>query len=271
MPNSRPGCLTKIGRGIRLLGKLFEAVVLVWLVFPRIRSPRHDDIIERWCRDVLDILDVRVTVHGETPAGKVPSVLFVANHISWLDILLLNACQRVRFVAKEEVRAWPLIGWIAARTGTLFLKRTSTHHLARVMQSTAASLRRGDRIAFFPEGTTTDGSSVQTFHSGLFESAIRANALIWPIGISYRRLDGTLAADIAFVGNQSLISSLLNVLSQPTTHARLSFSSPVDSSTGDRRRLTALCRIAVERSLADHPTILIPSPPSPIRSAQRSS
>jgi 1-acyl-sn-glycerol-3-phosphate acyltransferase len=271
MPISRTGSLTKIGRSIRLLGKLSEAFVLVWLVFPRIKPSRHDGIIERWCRDVLDILDIRVIVQGQTPPGRLSSVLFVANHISWMDILLINACQRVRFVAKEEVRSWPLIGWIAARTGTLFLKRTSTHQLARVMKLTAASLRHGDCIAIFPEGTTTAGSSVQAFHSGLFESAIEAKALIWPIGISYRRLDDALDADIAFLGSESLISSVLNVLSRPTTQARLSFSSPVDSSTGDRRQLTAWCRDAVEQSLTDHATLPIPSHTPPMRPTHRSS
>jgi 1-acyl-sn-glycerol-3-phosphate acyltransferase len=271
MSITRTGCLTRIGRGIRLLGKLSEAFMLVWLVFPRIESSRHDSIIERWCRDVLDILDIRVIVQGQSPPGRMRSVLFVANHISWMDILLLNACQRVRFVAKEEVRSWPLIGWIAFRTGTLFLKRTSTHQLARVMKSTAASLRNGDCIALFPEGTTTDGSSVQAFRSGLFESAIESKALIWPIGISYRRLDGTLDTDIAFLGSESLVSSVLNVLSRPTTQARLWFSSPVDSSVGDRHQLTALCRNAVEQSVADHTTFLIPPHASPMRPGHRPS
>ncbi|MBY0249212.1 MAG: 1-acyl-sn-glycerol-3-phosphate acyltransferase [Nitrospiraceae bacterium] len=271
MSITRTGCLTRIGRGIRLLGKLSEAFMLIWLVLPRIESSRHDGIIERWCRTVLDILDIRMTMQGQTPPGRTQSVLFVANHVSWMDILLLNACQRVRFVAKEEVRSWPLIGWIAFRTGTLFLKRTSTHQLARVMKSTAASLRRGDCIAIFPEGTTTDGSSVHAFHSGLFESAIEAKALVWPIGISYRRLDGALDTDIAFLGSESLVSSILNVLSRPTTHARLSFSSPVDSSAGDRRQLTAWCQIAVEQSLADHATFLAPPQASPIRPAHRPS
>jgi 1-acyl-sn-glycerol-3-phosphate acyltransferase len=271
MSHPRTGGLIRIGRGIRLLGKLSEAFLLVWLVFPRIGTSRHDGIIERWCRDVLAILDIRVLVQGQPPPGRMRSVLFVANHISWMDILLLNACQRVRFVAKEEVRSWPLIGWIAFRTGTVFLKRTSTHQLARVMKSTAASLRSGDCIALFPEGTTTDGSSVQAFRSGLFESAIEAKALIWPIGISYRRLDGTLDTDIAFLGSESLVSSVLNVLSRPTTQARLLFANPVDSSVGDRHQLTALCRNAVEQSLADHATFLVPSQASPTRPARRSS
>ncbi len=75
-------------------------------------------IIKSWCREVLDVLSVRVNLRGETPPGKVSSVLFVANHVSWMDILVMNACRRVRFVAKAEVRQWPLVGWTAIRTGT---------------------------------------------------------------------------------------------------------------------------------------------------------
>jgi 1-acyl-sn-glycerol-3-phosphate acyltransferase len=187
-------------------------------------------------------------------------MLFVANHVSWMDILIINACRRVRFVAKAEVRQWPLVGWMAARTGTVFLKRTSPRELARVTKSVATFLRRGDCIALFPEGTTTDGTSVQTYHSGLFESAIAAETLIWPVGISYRRLDGSLDADIAFVGSQSLVSSILNVLARPATRAQLSFATPVESSAGNRRAMTAWCHQAIEQSLAGYP-----SPVGPLR------
>jgi 1-acyl-sn-glycerol-3-phosphate acyltransferase len=271
MPIARTGRLTRISRGIRLIGKLSEALILVCLVFPRIEPSRRDGIIERWCREVLDILHISVSVHGRPVPGKASSVMFVANHVSWIDVLLLNACRRMRFVAKMEVRSWPLIGWIAARTDTVFFKRTSPHQLARVMQSMTAMLGRGDCIALFPEGTTTDGTSVHTFHSGLFESAVRANAPIQPIGISYLRPDGSLDADIAFIGRESLVSSILNVLSRPTTLAHLSFSPPIDGSIGDRRHLAALCQHAVERSLADLATLPLTSDAYPLHVAHGSS
>ncbi|MCA1958673.1 MAG: 1-acyl-sn-glycerol-3-phosphate acyltransferase [Nitrospira sp.] len=271
MPSARTGCLTRISRGIRLIGKLFEAFVLVRLAFPRIEPSRHDGIIQRWCREVLDILHINVSVHGRPMPGNASPVMFVANHVSWLDVLLLNACRRMRFVAKTEVRSWPLIGWIAAGTGTMFFKRTSPHQLACVMHSMTAVLGCGGCVALFPEGTTTDGTAVRTFHSGLFESAIRANVPIRPIGISYLKSDGSLDADIAFVGDESLVSSILNVLSRPTTFARLSFSNPIDSSIGDRRRLAALCQKAVERSLADPATFPLASDASPLRDAHGSS
>jgi 1-acyl-sn-glycerol-3-phosphate acyltransferase len=219
-------------------------------VFFRLEPARQDLLIERWCREVLNVLSIRLTMLGQTPPGKVSSVLFVANHISWLDILILNAGRRLRFVAKAEVRGWPLIGWMAARTDTLFLKRANPSQLARIVETAATRLRRGDCVAYFPEGTTTDGTSVQVFHSGLFEAAIAAQARIWPVGISYRRDDGLIDTDIAFLGSQSLVSSILNVLARQATQARLSFASPVESSAGDRRRLTDWCQRAVEQCLA---------------------
>lgn len=259
MPHPRTGRLTQVSRGIRLVGKLSKGLVLIWFVFSRIKPVQRDEIIERWCREVLNVLAIRLTLHGETPPGRVSSVLFVANHISWMDILIINACRRVRFVAKAEVRQWPLVGWMAARTGTLFLKRTSPRELARVTKSVATFLRRGDCIALFPEGTTTDGSSVQSFHSGLFESAVTAEALVWPVAIKYERSDGSLDTDIAFVGNQSLVSSIVNVLARPATQARLSFTIPAGSSSGDRRALTAWCRQAIEHSLVAHPQLDVPA------------
>ena len=176
-------------------------------------------------------------------------MLFVANHISWVDILLMKACCRTHFVAKSEVRQWPLIGWMAARTGTLFLKRNCPRALSRAVKAAGDMLRHGECIAHFPEGTTTDGCVVHSFHSGFFQSAIDADALIWPVGISYRRADGSRDVDIAFVGSQSLVCSILQVLTQPATEARLSFGRPVRSSECDRRALAIRCRQAIEQSL----------------------
>ncbi|NWF73576.1 MAG: 1-acyl-sn-glycerol-3-phosphate acyltransferase [Nitrospirae bacterium] len=264
MPRPCTSRLTKLKRGGNLVLKLFKALLLIGVVFPHIRPSERDVIIEGWCREVLEVLSIRLILRGEAPQGRVSSVLFVANHVSWMDILVINACRRVQFVAKAEVRRWPLVGWMAARTGTLFLKRTSPHDLARVTKSVATVLRRGNCIALFPEGTTTDGTAIRAFHSGLFESAITAQARVWPVAITYQRLDGSLDREISFVDNQSLVSSILNVLGRPTTQAQLSFSSPFDSSSGDRRELTAWCHQAIEQSLAGYLPCTVPLRP-PLR------
>ena len=258
MPSVRTSRLTQLTRGGQLALKLLKALLLIGVVFPHIRPSERDALIECWCREVLDVLSIRLNLHGETPPERVSSVLFVANHVSWMDVLIINACRRVRFVAKAEVRHWPLVGWMAARTGTLFLKRTSPRELARVTQSVATLLRRGHCIALFPEGTTTDGTALHAFHSGLFESAIAAEALVWPVAITYTRPDGSRDPDIACVGTQSLVSSIVNVLGRPTTQAQVSFSTPVNSATGDRRELTAWCHQAIEQSHAGHPPHTVP-------------
>jgi 1-acyl-sn-glycerol-3-phosphate acyltransferase len=233
---------------------LFKGLLLVGCVFPHLRPSERDVIVESWCREVLDVLSVRVNLRGETPPGKVSSVLFVANHDSWMDILVMNACRRVRFVARAEIRQWPLVGWMAARTGTIFFKRTNQCELARVSKSVATFLRRGDCIALFPEETMTDGASTHVFHSGLFESAIEAEALIWPVGISYCRLDGSLGIDTPIVGSQSLIASIRNILAQPAIRAQVSYTDPIESSAGDRHKLNAWCHQSIEQSLAGYQT-----------------
>ena len=250
MPNPRTSGLTQLQRGSRLVLKLLKGLLLIGCVFPQLRPSERDIIIESWCREVLDVLSVRVNLRGETPPGKVSSVVFVTNHVSWMDILVMNACRRVRFVAKTEVRQWPLVGWMAVRTGTIFFKRTSPRELARVTKSIATFLRRGDCIALFSDGARTDSASVHAFHSGLLESAIAAEALIWPVGISYRRLDGSLSTDTPIVGSQSMIASILNILDQPATLAQVSYTDPIESSAGDRHKLSEWCHLSIEQSLA---------------------
>lgn len=261
MPHPCTGRLTQIIRGARLAGKMIEGLFLIGIIMPVVRPHKRDVIIEQWCRDVLRTLSIRLVLHGERPPEKASSVLFVANHVSWMDILVINACRRSHFVAKDEVRRWPLVGWMAARTGTLFLKRTSVHELVLVTERVTASLRRGQCVALFPEGTTTDGASLHTFHSGLFESVIQAEALVWPVAIQYIRQDGQHDTDIAFVGDQTLLASIHTVLTRPMTQARLSFASPINSSAGSRRELTAWSRQAIERGLAGRPPLASLSPP----------
>lgn len=260
MRSPRTSCLTRIHRGARLIGKVAQAVILTWIVFPRLPSSRRDSLIVQWCREVLDLLQIHVVIHGETPTEPLSSTLFVANHISWIDVLLLLSSQRMRFIAKKEVQGWPIIGYLASQTSTWFFKRTSPHELADVMRATSLALHQGDCVAVFPEGTTTDGTSVRPFHSGLFEAAVQSKARIQPLCIRYERSDGTLDRELAFVGNELLVSSILKILTRPIILAHLSFLSPVDSSTGDRRRLAGLCQIAIARHLAQQNGCLLSSP-----------
>ena len=247
------GIITQVSRGMRLGGKLLQGLLLAWFVFPQLKLLERRELVERWCREVLDVLNVRLILHGEVPPQRVSSIFFVANHISWLDILVLNSIRQVRFVAKAELRSWPIIGALAKRTGTFFLQRKSMTQLSRLTRSLTSALRRGDCVAVFPEGTTTDGTSVRSFHSGLFEAPVIAGSLIWPIALRYVVSDGRPDTPLAFVGDESLVASIFKHLKQATITVHVSFAVPFESAGESRQDLCLRSHRTIEACLSRTP------------------
>lgn len=250
MPAACTRFLTPLGRGIRLGLKLIKGLLLVWFVFPQLRKSARSALIEQWSREVIDVLNIRLMFHGELPPQRVSSIFFVANHISWIDILVLNAIRQVRFVAKTEVRSWPIIGPLARRTDTFFLRRNSPTELGRLVKSLTSALRKGDCVAVFPEGTTTDGTSVLFFHSGLFEAPILAGSLIWPIALRYVDSDGYPDPSLAFVGDESLVASIFKLLSRATIGVHVGIANPFESAGESRQDLCLRSHRAIEACLS---------------------
>ena len=242
--------VTVVVRAARLVLHLIKGVVIAAVLVPHCKPREQDSIISLWSLDCLRLLNVRIRIKGDRPPSQATAILFVANHVSWLDIVALNAIRRVRFVAKSEVRAWPVIGWLAARTGTIFLTRHRPRHLIRANRSIRAALRRGRCVAVFPEGTTSDGRTVRDFHSGLLEPAVAAQALVWPVTLRYRTMDGHQADCAAFVGEQSLLASIYRVLAQPVLYLNLEFSPPLQGSRFDRHELARAARTVIVANLA---------------------
>lgn len=252
--------LTAAVRAFSLGWHVLKGVLMVAVLFPYAKSRERDVIIRQWSLDCLRILNVHVRIKGDAPPSETTSVLFIANHVSWLDILALNAIKRVRFVAKSEVREWPVVGWLAARTGTLFLKRDRPFQLIRLNRSLQAALKQGQCVALFPEGTTSDGRTVLHFHSGLLESAVASHSLIWPVALHYRGSDGRPAASVAFVGDLTLIESLWRVMTQPVVHVNLHFTPPLAGSQFDRHDLARQARAAILSKLIGEADRLTPNP-----------
>ena len=148
-------------------------------------KPVGRQAIQRWMRHLTYILGLKVNVSG-TPSSY-HSTLIVANHISWLDIIALSSIRSIVFMAKSDVKQWPLFGLLVAASGTLFIDRGNKSALRQAIDALAIPLRQGRTTAIFPEGTTTDGSSVQPFYSGLFSAAITTESYIQPVAISYHR------------------------------------------------------------------------------------
>ena len=148
-------------------------------------------LTQMWARTLLWLLGVRVACGGQTALPVNQPALLVANHQSYLDILICAAHFPARFVAKHELRQWPGLGALAALGGTLFLDRASTHSAVRCVYRASRALRQGDSVAVFPEGTTTDGQALPQFKALFFAAALRAQVPIQPVTIALRRINGT--------------------------------------------------------------------------------
>lgn len=226
-------------RAVRMAGTallLLRGLLTAAVMFPFFPVVRRRRAIRNWSQALLRMLGVRLRVHGTAPDATVPAML-VANHVSWLDIFVINTVLPVRFIAKSEIRSWPAIGWLSAKAGTLFIARARRHDTARVNREVAAAMRAGDVIAVFPEGMTTDGSRVLRFHSSLLQPALLAGAHVYPVALRFERGDGGLCVEAAYDGDKSLWATFLQVIAQPAINAQLWFLPPLPPGSTHRREL----------------------------------
>ena len=234
--------IVRAWRLARLAWHLLGGVCITALVLPRLGTERREQRIQRWCAKLLQILNARVTVLGAPPPAGTRATLFVANHISWIDIWALKATYPMRFVAKAEIRDWPLVGWLAAQTGTLFITRERRHDTGRVVRAVEQALREGGCLCLFPEGTTSDGTRLMPFKASLTQAAIAAHAQLWPLAIRYPAEGGRPNTAIAYHGDMTMAQSLRQVLEQKKIEIELQFASPMQASARERRELAAQAR-----------------------------
>lgn len=247
---------TATSRGVRLLRllrlalHLARGLAIAAFVFPRITEADRREHVRRWSRTVLDILAIRLHVApaGAAPAPAAGGTMLVANHVSWVDIFAINAVMPARFVAKSEVAAWPVAGWLATRAGTLYVKRARRHDTARVNRDMGAALQGGERVAVFPEGTTTDGTRLLKFHSSLLEPAVAAAAALLPVALAYRRPDGSVCTELAYDAHWTLWDTLRRMVRVPHIDCHLTVL-PVMAPGEPRRTLAARAHVAIAAAL----------------------
>lgn len=247
--NRSNGFLIRTVRLVRVVFHLLVAVAKAATLLPLVGPARRTELIRRWSLRVLAILNVRLKVKGKVPDASAAGVMFVANHISWLDIYLLDAVCPVRFVSKAEVRAWPVIGWLAVKIGTLFIERTRRHDTARAGREVVDALRQGDCVAVFPEGTTSNGTLLRPFHASLLQSAINSEAWLWPVAIRYVKADGTVNLSPAYVDDMSFGASLFRILNEPELEAEITYLEPLPVNGRSRRELAVLAESAIASAL----------------------
>ena len=236
-----PVCLRRAIRISLLVSHLAWGMTLAGLVFPLFKPALRDRLIMAWARRLLRVLGVQAQVAAapSLPGGA----LLVCNHVSWLDIYLIYAAQRVHFVSKSEVRAWPVAGWLAHKTGTLFLERGRRADTARVNAEMRALMQSGAWVAVFPEGTTSDGRGLRRFLPSLLQPAVELNCPIVPAALRYRTLDNEYSAAPAYIDQMSLWQSFKQIVSEPGITAELHFGEPIQP-TGHRRELAAQAEAA---------------------------
>ena len=212
--------------------------------------------IRWWSAGLMRIFGFRVIRYGEPIRG---AALLVANHLSWLDIELIHSELAVEFVAKAEIGRWPLIGWLARRAGTIYHRRGSTESLASVSQLMIDRLRAGARVAVFPEGGTTDGSSVKVFHARIFQCAVEAGVPVQPVALRYL-LDGEPNPAVPFINNENFFVNFSRLLGEPPMTAEVHFLEPMPVNGGRRRQLAEGARERIVAALGH--------PPGPTRRAR---
>lgn len=241
---SAPAAL-RAWRYLRLVLHLLQGVLLVLIIYPLTAYTKHQRLRQRWSRGLLSLLGVELRHHGENIER---GCLLVANHVSWLDIFVINALSPTAFVSKAEVRHWPLIGWLAARNDTVFLRRGSRGHAKVINAEIGLHLDAGNNIAVFPEGTTTDGSHLLHFHAALLQPAIESAHPVQAIAIRYQSPGGQRSLAPAYDGDISLGQCLAAIVAAPALIARTEAFTPLPTDTGQHRR--EIARLARESIIA---------------------
>lgn len=228
---------------------LLYGAATVALLFPLLDEARRRRLKRRWSRQLVACLGVAL----DPPDGPEPVGMLVANHISFLDIFVINAQAPAAFVAKDEVRSWPLVGWLCAHTETIFIERGSRRAAQQTRERVVEHLRDGVLVAVFPEGTTGWGHEVLPFHAALLQSAIDAGAPVTPAVIRYRDATGTPARSPAYVGETSLMECLLAIALADGLTAGVRTLPALPSAGTDRRHLSAHAHRVIAHALAAPP------------------
>ncbi len=238
---------------LRLLSAFGHAFWILWIKFPRLSREKKLEEIRNWSQKTLDVLGIHV-VH-ETPFAVPPSEaaprLLVANHVSWVDALIIQTIQPSIFVAKSEVRNWPIVGSIATGCGVVFVNRGSPASARLMVDELSSALLHGYCVAGFPEGTSSEGSSVMLFHGNLFEAAINHNIHVQPLAIRYTNpQSGALCLKAAFIGDIGFVQSLHQVMSSKSgIHAKVHVGEMLSPEGHSRRTLAHLSQRSVSSQL----------------------
>lgn len=225
-------------------------VVMIVLSLPRrtsgdARQGLDARVIRAWQGGLLRIFGLRPQRIGTPIPG---AALFVANHVSWIDITLLHSQHAVGFIAKAEIARWPLVGWMASRAGTIYHRRGSEDSLRGVMDLAVARLREGRPVGVFPEGGTGDGSGVRVFHARILQTAVDAQVPVQPVALSYG-IGASAQTEVAFARGESFVRNFFRLLGARGRPVQVHFLTPIAPVAGGRRGMADNARGQIAQTL----------------------
>jgi 1-acyl-sn-glycerol-3-phosphate acyltransferase len=254
--------LLRLVRLARLAVHLLRGLAIARLLYPRLSEAEQQARKRRWSNTLLSILSV--SVREENAPEKLPDrCMLVLNHISWLDPFVIDARFPATFIAKSEVRDWPVVGWLCTLVGTLYIERGKRSAARGASRAIATELERGVLVAVCPEGTTTFGRSLERFHAALFQPALDAAATLQPVALRYLDAEGKHTDAAGYVGETTFLESVWTIVSTPRIVAELNLLAPVSVRGQTRRSLAQKTETAIAEALG------VPAPESGVRSRHK--
>ncbi|MGI4859299.1 MAG: lysophospholipid acyltransferase family protein [Janthinobacterium lividum] len=232
----------------RLVLHLLRGMLVLRTVYRRADAAGRQAHIQAWSQRLLALCGVTLRVHtrGEVLTS---GALVVSNHVSWLDIQVIDAWRPTPFVAKAEIEGWPLVGWLVKSAGTVFIRRERRSDARRVVEQLAGVLAADGLICVFAEGTTSDGRSVAPFHANLMQAAVTAGVPVQPLCVMYEDASGRQSLTPAFIGEMTFGMSVRRVLAGAPLIAHLHVGEPLRE-LPDRRTAATDAHAAVAAALA---------------------
>ncbi len=240
-----------------MVSLLFLGLAILIVLFPRWNAQQKQDMIRRWSIWMTQILGVKVVSRCATQStaslnlSDIPGpFLLASNHVSWLDIFVIDSVRPVSFVAKSDIKHWPVIGLLCSMAGTIFVERTLRHAVRDVLAHMRQELANGRCVGVFPEGTTGDMTALLPFHANLLQAAIAGQTTILPVALSYVTAQGDTDLNALFVEPIGFFDSVLRITGAGTTRVNLTVCDPVPfTSDLTRHTVAKLCFERINQAL----------------------
>jgi len=236
-------------RKVRLIAHLLHGMWTVATRFPNASAERRHALNRAWSLKMLRLCGMRLVVHNDA-ARLDRGALVVANHISWIDIYVINGWRPTPFVSKAEIRQWPVVGWLAQQLDTVFIQREKRSDAKRIMHELSERLSAGELMCVFPEGTTSNGLTLLPFHANMFQAAVSAGVPVQPVCLMYEDAEGRQSTAPAYIDDLSLSDSLDMLLRGTPLTAHVYVGEPL-APGADRRTLAAQAQDVVGRALRE--------------------